>query len=199
MHIKLKDLLKLNENGELGDRLVLGYPSSSLSQGGAVGNGAINLKPFDSPEIVQDPKKFGSMIDKSNLVANNRVKNISNVTPLSVNNPEVKDFADRVNKLKYKVTPDEVICGYRYELNNMVLKDSNIALRKVLDNLEIDPKYYSELHMLGVYPGEKEDYPSDISKQPITPDEIGPIPSLFEMLYKNYINSRIKKHSKNGK
>ena len=83
-HIKLKELLKLNEN-ELGDRMVLGYP---MSQGGAIGNGSINLKPFSSPDTIQDPKKFGSMIDRSNLVANNRVQNISHVTPLSVNTQE---------------------------------------------------------------------------------------------------------------
>lgn len=197
MHIKLKDLIMLNEYGELGDRLKYNYPTSNYSQGGAVGNGAINLKPYDSPEIVQDPKKFGSMIDKSNLVANNRVQNISHVTPLSVNNPEIKDFVDRVKKLKYKVTLDEVICGYQYELNNMVLKDSMVALRKVLDNLEVDPKYYSALHDFGVYPGEKEDIPSDLDSQPMSGFDLAPMPSLFEMLYRNYINKRIEKH--NGK
>jgi hypothetical protein len=52
---------------------------------------------------------------------------------------------------KQKPTPDDVLCGIQYELQNMVKKDKRIAKEKVIDNMKkFGPKYYSKLGMLNI-------------------------------------------------
>ena len=57
---------KINELGDLGDRMMQGLP---YGQGGAIA-GAVEpgvLDTFASPDVVQDPNKFGSLLNKANL------------------------------------------------------------------------------------------------------------------------------------
>ena len=55
-----------------------------------------------------------------------------------------------VEKIKYKVTPDEIIMGIDYEMKRLVLKDKQVAKQNVVNNLKKDHQYYSKLHMLDI-------------------------------------------------
>jgi len=58
---------------------------------------------------------------------------------------------DQLFKGKEKPTPDDVLCGIQYELQNMVKKDKRIAKEKVIHNMKkFGPKYYSKLGMLNI-------------------------------------------------
>jgi hypothetical protein len=70
----------LRELGDLGDRMMQGLP---YGQGGAIA-GAVEpgvLDTFNSPDVVQDLNKFGTMVDKSNLTAKQTQANISPFAP----------------------------------------------------------------------------------------------------------------------
>ena len=145
---------KINELGDLGDRMMQGLP---YGQGGAIA-GAVEpgvLDTFSSPDVVQDLNKFGTMVDKSNLTAKQTQANISPFAPYNGKDPW--DYVKDVEQVKYKVTPDEIITGIDYEMKKLVLKDKQVAKQKVVTNLKKDPKYYSKLHMMGVYPDDKEE------------------------------------------
>ena len=130
---------RVNELGDLGDRMSQGLP---YNQGGNDG-GAYDT--FTGPNVVQDPSKFGTTMDTHK----------KSITPYSPDN--AWDYVKDVEQIKDKVTPDEVICGIKYELHKMVLKDKNIAKQIVVQNLKKDPKYYSKLHMMGIEPDEKSE------------------------------------------
>ena len=143
----------LQELGDTGDRMMQGLP---YGQGGSIA-GASNLNTFSSPDVTQDPSKFGTLDDKSKLTAssNDSIKKISPFGLYTGQDPW--DYVKDVEQIKYKVTPDEVITGIDYEMKKMVLKDRQVAKANVVKNLKKDPKYYSKLHMLGVYPDEKDE------------------------------------------
>jgi len=141
----------LKELGDLGDRMMQGLP---FGQGGAV-SGASNLDTFSSPDVTQDPIKFDTLSDKSNLTAPETQAAITPFGPFTDQNPW--DYVRDVEQIKYKVTPDEVITGMDYEMKKLVLKDRQVARTNVVKNLKKDPKYYSKLHMLGVFPDEKDE------------------------------------------
>lgn len=141
----------LKELGDLGDRMMQGLP---FGQGGAV-SGASNLDTFSSPDVTQDPSKFGTLSDKSNLTAPETQAAVTPFGPFTNQNPW--DYVRDVEQIKYKVTPDEVITGMDYEMKKLVLKDRQVARTNVVKNLKKDPKYYSKLHMLGVFPDEKDE------------------------------------------
>ena len=141
----------LKELGDLGDRMMQGLP---FGQGGAV-SGASNLDTFSSPDVTQDPSKFGTVSDKSNLTAPETQAAVTPFGPFTNQNPS--DYVRDVEQIKYKVTPDEVITGMDYEMKKLVLKDRQVARTNVVKNLKKDPKYYSKLHMLGVFPDEKDE------------------------------------------
>lgn len=141
----------LKELGDLGDRMMQGLP---FGQGGAV-SGASNLGTFSSPDVTQDPSKFGTLSDKSNLTAPETQAAVTPFGPFTNQNPW--DYVRDVEQIKYKVTPDEVITGMDYEMKKLVLKDRQVARTNVVKNLKKDPKYYSKLHMLGVFPDEKDE------------------------------------------
>jgi hypothetical protein len=42
-------------------------------------------------------------------------------------------------------------------MKKLVLKDKQVAKQKVVTNLKKDAKYYSKLHMMGVYPDDKDE------------------------------------------
>ena len=142
---------KINEVGDTGDRMMQGLP---YGQGGAV-TGASNLDTFSSPNVTQDPNKFGTTIDKTNLTAKQTKSAIAPFGPYTGQDPW--NYIRDVEQIKYKVTPDEVIMGIDYEMKKLVLKDRQVARTNVVMNLKKDPKYYSKLHMLGVFPDEKEE------------------------------------------
>lgn len=145
---------ELNELGDLGDRMMQGLP---YGQGGAIA-GAVEpgvLDTFGSPDVVQDPSKFGSLLNKANLTAKQTQATVSPLSPYTGKSPW--DYVKDVEQIKYKVTPDEIIMGIDYEMKKLVLKDKQVAKQKVVNNLKKDPKYYSKLHMLGVYPDEKDE------------------------------------------
>jgi len=147
-------MFKLQELGDLGDRMMQGLP---YGQGGAIA-GAVEpgvLDTFGSPDVVQDPSKYGSLLNKANLTAKQTQATISPLSPYTGENPW--DYVKDVEQIKYKVTPDEIIMGIDYEMKKLVLKDKQVAKQKVVNNLKKDPKYYSKLHMLGVYPDEKDE------------------------------------------
>lgn len=144
---------KINELGDTGDRMMQGLP---YGQGGAI-TGASNWDTFSSPDVTQDPSKFGTLDDKSKLTASS-TDSTKKISPFGLyTGQDPWDYVKDVEQIKYKVTPDEVICGLDYELKKMVLKDRQVAKATVVKNLKKDPKYYSKLHMLGVYPDEKDE------------------------------------------
>lgn len=141
---------KLQELGDTGDRMMQGLP---FAQGGAV-SGASDLSTFVSPDVTQDPNHFGTLTDKSKITANanDSMSKITPFGPYTGQNP--RDFVGDVEKIKYKVTPDEVLAGIDYEMKKLVLKDKQVAKQNVVNNLKKDPKYYSKLHMLDIQDGE---------------------------------------------
>lgn len=142
---------KLTELGDTGDRIMQGLP---YGQGGAV-SGASGLGTFSSPDVSQDPNKFGTLTDKSKITATNKqsMQAIAPFGPYTGQDPW--NYIRDVEQIKTKVTPDEVIMGIDYEMKKLVLKDRQVARTNVVKNLKKDPKYYSKLHMLGVFPDEK--------------------------------------------
>jgi hypothetical protein len=137
---------KLKELGDLGDRMMQGLP---YGQGGAV-SGASDVSTFDSPDVSQDPSNFGTLTDKSKITADAKdsMSKISPFGPYTGQNP--KDYVGDVEKIKYKVTPDEIIMGIDYEMKKLVLKDKQVAKQNVVNNLKKDHQYYSKLHMLDI-------------------------------------------------
>jgi hypothetical protein len=128
---------KLNELGDLGDRMMTGH---SYSQGGAVGSshgGALNTYKSTSSSHHSTPSS-----DK-------------HTTPYSQDN--AWDYIRDVNKIKNKVTPDEIITGIDYELKKQVIKNKELAKHAVVTNLKKDSKYYSKLHMMGIDPDDQDE------------------------------------------
>jgi len=151
---------KINELGDLGDRMMQGLP---YGQGGAV-TGASSFDTFSSPDVSQNPDKFGSLVDKSKLSANSK-QSMNIISPFSPENEESpEDYEKDVDAVKYTVTPDEVLCGIDYEMKKMVLKDKQVAKQNVVNNLKHDPQYYSKLKMLDIVDEEPEQ--SEKSEKP---------------------------------
>ena len=137
---------KLKETGDLGDRMMQGLP---YAQGGAV-TGASNVGTFSSPDVSQDPNKFGTLTDKSKLTSTDK-ESMRAIAPFGTyTGQDPKDFDRDVQSIKYKVTPDEVLTGVDYEMKKMVLKDKQVAKQNVVSNLKKDPQYYSKLRMLDI-------------------------------------------------
>jgi hypothetical protein len=139
----------IKELGDLGDRMMQGLP---YGQGGAI-TGASNFNTFSSNSVSQNYNKFDTFTNKNGLASDNTQKK----SGVSYDSQNPWDYVRDVENIKYKVTPDEVICGMDYEMKKMVLKDRQTARINVVKNLKKDPKYYSKLHMLGVYPDEKSE------------------------------------------
>ncbi len=148
---------KLQELGDTGDRMMQGLP---FAQGGAV-SGASDVSTFASPDVSQNPNQFGTLMDKSKITvsAKDSMSKVTPFGPYTGQNP--RDYIGDVEKIKYKVTPDEVIMGIDYEMKKLVLKDKQIAKQNVVNNLKKDPQYYSKLHMLDIEDGEQRKEPED--------------------------------------
>jgi hypothetical protein len=111
-------------------------------------SGAISYGPgwgtFASPNVSQDTSKFSKIGDKA-LGSNS---NTATGTPAS------KDALDADVEGIYSKTdtpsPDEVLTGLKYELQNMIKKDKARAKEIVIHNLKQDPHYYGELKMWNI-------------------------------------------------
>ena len=117
----------LKEN-DLGDRMALGLPYGT---GGVVNPG---VGTHSSPDASQSPSSFYQD-------GPNKVSSYNNDKAIGI------DPAD-IEKLKRKVTPDEILCGMEYEMKRQVDKNKGKAKEIVVANLKKDPKYYSGLGML---------------------------------------------------
>ena len=133
--------IKLKELGDLGDRMALGMP---YAQGGAV-TGTNNLSKFNSPETTSHIEKYKG--DQSSVD--------DPVSPYDSKDPW--EYVKDVEKIKNKVTPDEIIQGIEYEISKMVVANKSLAKQIVVNNLKKDPVYYSKLHMMGVNVDERHE------------------------------------------
>lgn len=149
---------KINELGDLGDRMMQGLP---YGQGGAV-TGASSYGTYNSPDVSQNPDKFGSLVDKSKITSNSN--NSLDVVSPNADETTPETYEDDVDSIKFKVTPDEVLCGIDYEMRKMVLKDKQVAKQNVVNNLKKDPQFYSKLHSLDITDEEPKE-PSDDSNK----------------------------------
>ena len=110
--------------------------------------GAISYGPgwgtFASPNVSQDTSKFDKIGSKA-LGSNSNT---------ATGAPATADALDaEVDKMYAKSdtpSPDEVLTGLKYELQNMIKKDKSMAKQIVLNNLKQDPHYYGKLGMWNI-------------------------------------------------
>lgn len=113
--------------------------------------GSINMQPgygMYPPNAYQDPAKFDS--SNYNKYYN---KDSTGQPDTRVTDPSGSFNADveRLFKGKQKPTPDDILCGIQYELQNMVRKDKRVAKELVIQNMKKHgPKYYTGLGMLNI-------------------------------------------------
>lgn len=174
-------MYNLKETGDLGDRMMQGLP---YGQGGAI-TGASSYDTYSSPDVSQDPNKFGTLTDKSKITAtdNQSMQVIAPFGPYTGQDP--KSFDTDVAQIKYKVTPDEVLTGIDYEMKKMVLKDKQVAKQNVVSNLKKDPQYYSKLRMIGIEDEDEGKNQTDYR----TPQEKA-IAEIMRNLHQEKINRR---------
>ncbi len=104
--------------------------------------------PYGTPgggDVTQDPGAFDS---------SNRNKTLGgdkgNTTSQLPRSGSMERDLDQLYAKRETPTPDEIICGIKYEMGQQIKKDKAEAKQMVLANLKKDPKYYSGLKMLGI-------------------------------------------------
>jgi len=97
---------------------------------------------FSSPDVSQDPASFV----KSRSIGSN--SNTVSSSPSS--KAEYNQVIDKIYKKKTTPSPDEILTGLKYELQNMIKKDKAKAKEIVLNNIRQDPHYYGKLGMLNI-------------------------------------------------
>ena len=150
-------LKRLQEIGEIGDRFALGV-NPNLNQGGAV-SGTNNLTSFVSPDTqaLQTPDQVIVPNTTTSSSMSPVDLTMKQIAPFSPYTPQAgDDFNKDVKQIKYKVTPDDLICAIDYTMKKQVLKDREVAKQEVVANLKKDPTYYSSLKMLGIDDGDSE-------------------------------------------
>ncbi len=133
---------KILKENELGDRMMTGQ---SYVQGGGSGN---SVGTYSSPDVSQNISSVGYVPNIAGSPGDITIK-----TPSDSDNKPLVDpsqYNKDVEKIKNKVTPDEILTGLQYELKKMVFKRKDLAKVLVVNNLKNDPKYYSKLHMLNI-------------------------------------------------
>lgn len=95
-----------------------------------------------SPNVSQDPDSF---VRSKTLGSNS---NTAKGAPSS--NSQYDSQVDQIYNKKVTPSPDEVMTGLKYELQNMTKKDKGRAKEIVLDNLKKDPHFYGKLGMLNI-------------------------------------------------
>lgn len=98
-----------------------------------------------SPDASQSPDHFES---------SNNNKAVNQSDNLLKNNPDSGSMSSQVDALfadkKETPSPDEIVCGIKYELGQQIKKDKRKAKEEVVRNLRKNPKFYSSLSMLGI-------------------------------------------------
>lgn len=112
-----------------------------------------------SPNVSQDPAGFV----KSQTVGAN--SNTATGAPASKSDTDAQ--VDQLYKNNDTPSPDEVVTGLKYELQNMIKKDKSKAKELVLKNLRKDPHFYGKLGMLNI--NDKEMMKTETHKP--TPEE----------------------------
>jgi hypothetical protein len=109
----------------------------------APGVGSLNYgQQYGTPNYAyQNPDTF----DSSTL---NQSSNTSKDTPKS--RADTEKTVDAIYAKKDTPTPDEIVCGIKYELGQQIKKDKREAKQLVLAHLKKNPHFYSELKMLNI-------------------------------------------------
>lgn len=94
------------------------------------------------PNVSQDPASF---------VGSKTLGSHSNTAASAPASGSANDAAiDQIYSKEVTPSPDEVITGLKYELQNMIKKDKARAKEIVLNNLKQDPHYYGKLGMWNI-------------------------------------------------
>jgi hypothetical protein len=114
--------------------------------------GSINMQPGSSfatqNSAFQNPSKFDS--SNYNKYYDSNATGQPDTQQVDQSGSFDKDV-EQLFKGKQKPTPDDILCGIQYELQNMVRKDKRIAKEKVIQNMKKHgPKYYTGLGMLNI-------------------------------------------------
>lgn len=114
--------------------------------------GSINMQPGSSfatqNSAFQNPSKFDS--SHYNQYFDSNVTGQPDTREVDKSGSFDKDV-EQLFKGKQKPTPDDVLCGIQYELQNMVKKDKRVAKELVIQNMKKHgPKYYTKLGMLNI-------------------------------------------------
>jgi len=126
------------------------HPIKENSFDGAPGGGAGAISyaaPYGTPggpDNSQNPTAFDS--NNSNKNRGNKGANTSNLPETG----SMERDLDSIYAKRPTPSPDEIIAGIKYEMGQQTKKDKGEAKQIVLQNLKKDPKFYSEMKMLGV-------------------------------------------------
>ena len=170
---------KLLKENDLGDRMMLG--GSYTAGGGVINTGAST---FSSPDSSQNPDAFKSSGFSPGIKGS--------ATNIDTNFPEDAENAtsntsslDKTNKdvdaIKYKVTPDDVLCGITAELKKQTFKRVDVAKKKVIENLKKNPRYYRDLDFLNI----NDDQVDESYRKYMNPQEIAIADIIKDMKIKN--------------
>ncbi len=140
MNINLTKKL-IAEVGDLGDRMATGI--SFTAGGGVINTGAGT---YSSPDSSQNPASFAPSIAGSASNITVSVPDDSDNKPTG----SINDYQKDIEKIKYKVTPDDIIMGINAELRHQVFKRVDLAKTITVQNLKRDPEYYRKLKFLGI-------------------------------------------------
>ena len=153
----------IKEVGDMGDRMMIGAPYTA-------GGGVINTgyPTPTSPDNSQKPEsfKYTPSLNGSQTNIDVKVPDKTDELPNIAKQPEnVIDTEKGIKAIKFKVTPDEVICGINAELENAVFKRPDVAKAEVIKNLKRDSKYYSKLKFLGIDDTVNEEFKGKTSQE----------------------------------
>ena len=134
--------------------------------------GAISVAPgwgtFASPDVSQNPDQFAG---------NKALGSTSNTAQdTSASGSMFDQEVDQIYAKKDTPSPDEVITGLKYELQNMIKKDKARAKEIVLAKLKQDPHYYGKLHMWNI------DDEEMMKTDPVTQTRQDPIKETIKIL-----------------
>jgi hypothetical protein len=126
-----------------------------------------------SPLVSQNPDNFyGRFADKNKADDKSIDQNDSTRKETPPDSGSLDRDVDAIYSKKETPTPDDVVTGFKYELGHMIKKDRLKAKQLVLQNLQKDPKFYTDLHMLNI----DDDTMMDNIRELLRPvNESGPI------------------------
>ena len=117
------------------------YDMAQAGNAGSIGYGT-GYGTFASPNVSQDPASF---------VGSKTLGSHSNTAASAPASASASDAAiNQIYSKEVTPSPDEVITGLKYELQNMIKKDKARAKEIVLNNLRQDPHFYGKLGMWNI-------------------------------------------------